>query len=363
MTKEWYFQEGQERIGPITASALKQLAETGRIKPETLVWKNGTREWVAARTVRGLIGTPGLAASSPPLSLRDNAPDSQPPDDAAWHPFDALLRAARLGAPPRTAAAISRGAGTAGIYLAYAAAFITLLGAIVFAIHDNNFSDIAGLSMFAVAMLVAQYCSTKSLHACETMIRLNPSTISSVTFPDSLVIATWLGAVATGVWLIWYGLSTKDVFPALASALVVIPGLHACLTMLHPAELSVSIRHDCTTSTDAIGLLSFITKVSLRCAPVLFLAAVIAGTAGEVTLLVRFMRADFKASPFDANEIRFGFGFMAGLLVNAIAIPFYIQLGSLFNYLTLDTLSALVSLPTFFDALTKATDSSRRRDD
>jgi len=50
----WYYSRGDERVGPIRSRELKSLAESGDILPETLVWKQGLKDWVPARKVNGL---------------------------------------------------------------------------------------------------------------------------------------------------------------------------------------------------------------------------------------------------------------------------------------------------------------------
>lgn len=51
---QWYYGSGDERVRPISARELKDLADAGEITPETLVWKKGLKEWVPVRKVRGL---------------------------------------------------------------------------------------------------------------------------------------------------------------------------------------------------------------------------------------------------------------------------------------------------------------------
>ncbi|KAA0139127.1 DUF4339 domain-containing protein [Gimesia chilikensis] len=65
MAREWYYSQGGERRGPIDSATLKQLASTGKIQPETLVWRAGMQNWVKAKTIKSLF------RSNPPL------PDSQ----------------------------------------------------------------------------------------------------------------------------------------------------------------------------------------------------------------------------------------------------------------------------------------------
>lgn len=52
---QWYYVENQERKGPVTESALKQLVSQGVITENTLVWKEGMKDWEPAQTIKGLV--------------------------------------------------------------------------------------------------------------------------------------------------------------------------------------------------------------------------------------------------------------------------------------------------------------------
>jgi hypothetical protein len=60
---EWYYAEGNERRGPVDDAQFKQLAATGKIGPDTLVWKAGLPAWQPFRTL--------TSAEPPPVPLRD----------------------------------------------------------------------------------------------------------------------------------------------------------------------------------------------------------------------------------------------------------------------------------------------------
>jgi hypothetical protein len=47
---EWYFAEGQERRGPITEEALRANLASGRLTPDTLIWRQGMADWAPVRT-------------------------------------------------------------------------------------------------------------------------------------------------------------------------------------------------------------------------------------------------------------------------------------------------------------------------
>lgn len=60
----WYYTRNKQRLGPVSADALKQLVVKGGLQPADLVWKKGMKEWTAAQEVAW---------------LRDAFPDTGPP--------------------------------------------------------------------------------------------------------------------------------------------------------------------------------------------------------------------------------------------------------------------------------------------
>lgn len=51
---QWYYVQNQDRVGPVTQSELKRLAKEGVINEQTLVWKEGMKDWEKARMIKGL---------------------------------------------------------------------------------------------------------------------------------------------------------------------------------------------------------------------------------------------------------------------------------------------------------------------
>jgi len=48
---DWFYSEGDERRGPVTEDELKRLAADGKLQKTDLVWKDGMKDWVEARSV------------------------------------------------------------------------------------------------------------------------------------------------------------------------------------------------------------------------------------------------------------------------------------------------------------------------
>lgn len=67
MAHKWHYAKGGEKHGPISAAQLKELAKTGQLAPDDLVWREDMKEWKKAGTVKGLFPEQArTAAKSPP---------------------------------------------------------------------------------------------------------------------------------------------------------------------------------------------------------------------------------------------------------------------------------------------------------
>lgn len=55
MASQWFYVQGGERRGPVTAEQLKGLAAAGSLTPDDLVWTDYMSEWLPARRVPALV--------------------------------------------------------------------------------------------------------------------------------------------------------------------------------------------------------------------------------------------------------------------------------------------------------------------
>ena len=76
MATEWYYSQGDQKIGPVSPAELKSLADSGQLTANDLVWKEGMTEWKSAGKIKGLftynkaISPPAMI---PPLPISDFA--------------------------------------------------------------------------------------------------------------------------------------------------------------------------------------------------------------------------------------------------------------------------------------------------
>jgi hypothetical protein len=89
MADEWYYTNQGQQAGPVSSAELKQLAETQRLQPTDLVWREGLPNWIPARSAKGLFPETPAAATTTAPAPTPVAPVDEPQD------LDADLR------PPR----------------------------------------------------------------------------------------------------------------------------------------------------------------------------------------------------------------------------------------------------------------------
>lgn len=65
----WYYQQAGEQRGPVTDSDLEQLFNSGTVRAETLVWRDGMANWSPYSQVKHVpSGSPAMAATLDPGS-------------------------------------------------------------------------------------------------------------------------------------------------------------------------------------------------------------------------------------------------------------------------------------------------------
>ncbi|HEY0913250.1 MAG TPA: DUF4339 domain-containing protein [Solimonas sp.] len=62
----WWYANGSQQQGPVSAGELKHIANEGGLQPDALVWREGMAEWIAASSVRGLLPPIETPVETPP---------------------------------------------------------------------------------------------------------------------------------------------------------------------------------------------------------------------------------------------------------------------------------------------------------
>src|SRR5690348_6370708 len=87
MDKQYYYATDGQRNGPITVTALRELATNGELKRSARVWCQGMKDWQKAESVPKLfdelppdLDSEVLADTPPPLPKEETRPESNPGD-------------------------------------------------------------------------------------------------------------------------------------------------------------------------------------------------------------------------------------------------------------------------------------------
>jgi hypothetical protein len=68
---EWFFSQEGRRLGPVTLGVLRKLVESGRLRPEELLWKEGMAGWQPVGQVLGVPEKPPATFTSGHLSVKN----------------------------------------------------------------------------------------------------------------------------------------------------------------------------------------------------------------------------------------------------------------------------------------------------
>ena len=65
MSSGYYYSHNGQRFGPVDGQELKVLAQTVKLLPTDLIWKEGMAEWKPASKAKGLFPAPHSAGAAP----------------------------------------------------------------------------------------------------------------------------------------------------------------------------------------------------------------------------------------------------------------------------------------------------------
>lgn len=147
MADEWYYVQGGERQGPVSLDKLMQLARTGWIAADTLVWRRGMPAWLPAGETSEVIG--GSIARTLGAAIDGIVPPPQTPVAGPARP------APRRRAVPAIGIDVDEVAPRH--FLAAAGGFIAALGIAFTAIAGSSLAlafTLGGLTLAALGMHV-----------------------------------------------------------------------------------------------------------------------------------------------------------------------------------------------------------------
>ena len=228
---------------------------------------------------------PGGPAVEQPSSTAASCPASRPQaaEGASGLPFparqiEALVGLIRSASSPQVLVTWERYAFAVIAYamLGLAPIFLVAAACLVWGSQEGLRVQLPAkmawlLVAAAGAMVVCQFVVSKVRLAGLKVIESSPSSMSTTHVTDCLPVVFFLAALAgipAGVYMAWdvrlWAGRIAEVLPAIVHAFVAFLAAVACL---HPQSVHVTPRRSAGAGNEAIGLLSFLLKMSLRLFP------------------------------------------------------------------------------------------------
>lgn len=77
----WYYEQSGKQLGPVSDSDLEKLLQTGAIRPDTLVWREGMANWTPYNQAVGGAGSSAAAGNASGSFVCAECGKMFPPDD------------------------------------------------------------------------------------------------------------------------------------------------------------------------------------------------------------------------------------------------------------------------------------------
>jgi hypothetical protein len=401
---EWFYAKNNQQRGPVSPAELRQLAQSGQLAPEDLVWRQGLDDWTAASRVKGLFdGEPSAAvrdtppsetavkeppapvrdtppheaaAKEPPATVRDTpAPvtavkepplrlkihqsppkielngsrgvfedspvdDHKSPRPPMGHVLDHLLRAAKGRFTSRFVETTAQIFRTWGYYGLYAAMITSAAFAAVAAAHQGMIEGVV-LALAAIPLLaVLQYVAGRFLEALERLNRATPGRLDSSAVLDCFALLSFFVGTAALIGLAILAVKTQMVSMVLSAVAVFTLSQYVAVIALNPDSISITLGNSGGAGEEALALISCLLKMTLRIVPVAFGVGIAWGTVALMYAVAVTAVAGDSSVPLALSTARQA---MAGLC-SAAVLPVATYVAFLVLHLGIDVLRGLVHL-------------------
>ena len=286
---DWFYAKGNRQLGPVSSTELKQLAESGQLTADDLVWSEGMVEWIPADKVKGLFEAPVEVEFSPTQTPSADAELSEfaqtPAETQSYaprkHVLDMLIELIQGQFPAEFVESSSRILTVCGHWGLYVGMAMLLVFGIVIGPTVGSLPLALAMSAAGILVLIVlQYASGKFLAALDMLNRNTPGRISSKALPDCFALLTMCAGIALLVVLVIVALplrsfsvgsfsigSVSIVFFAIG---VFILCEYAAILSLTLEALNIEVGSGASASAEAVGILTFLAKLLLRLVPVAF---------------------------------------------------------------------------------------------
>jgi hypothetical protein len=363
-TTQWYYGQGDKELGPIASEQLKQLAISGELGPQDMVWKEGMPNWVEAGSIQGLFAEAAPPKSaSPQIQTAGGSVAQQRGLGTSFHLLDYLLIALRSAVPARMVEQIVGLLATIGGYCLLAYIGLYLLFSLCYGVKIEQIDHVVGGAAMALFLIALHYAAWRFIRALDSLIKATPSQLNSTAVPDVLgliFVSISLMMLALGIFSpdyvmgmlhfvgITITLDLKWVIAIVGGIGFMFWFLLMAMICIHPESLNIKVSaEDTSAGQEAIGVIAFIMKATARVTAAAFGVGVVCATG---TLLLAFVPL--------FQEGKAGLAILAasastGLVKWCGLLPLLVYFSQLLWFITVDVVQAIISLPGKLDRISE----------
>ena len=218
------------------------------------------------------------------------------------------------------------------------AAGLGFLFALIFSIRTNTFQGFLYGIAWVLLIFVVQYTAHKFSTAGETLIKNNPSQLSSKTFLDCFGFLVLIGGVIILIIHIVQAIQVGSFYLFLLGLGTFIFLEFIALISFNHKEATIDIVEGNSAGQEAIGIITFFIKTFMRLVPIFFGVGVAIGT------IILFIDAiglfgDNVAVAWMRGNIT------AMQILWAALLPFFSYILFVLFYLAVDVIRAILSIP------------------
>jgi hypothetical protein len=236
--------------------------------------------------------------------------------------------------------ATSRIFAACGYYGLYPAMVLLLVYGLVAGIRGDDSSQLLLAVAVIPALIVLQYVASRFLETLERLNRVTPGRITSSAVLDCFALLSFFAGAIALLGLTILAVQTKAfglIVPAVAAFILC---QYMASIAINPEALYVTIATTAGAGEEALGILSFFLKLSLKAVPVIFGVGVVWGAIGLGHAALQAL-----LSPEMGGSRAAALAWQAGLIVLASSVLPLVAYGVfLAMHLSIDLLRGVVSL-------------------
>lgn len=233
-----------------------------------------------------------------------------------------------------------------GHFAILAAAALGLLFALIFAIRTNSFTGFLYGIGWVILLFVIQYTAKRFLPAGETLIKNNPTQLSSKAFLDCFGFLVLIGGILVLILSIAEAIRYGAIQPFLYGLGVFFFMEFVALISFNPDDINIKIVEENSAGQEALGIITFFIKGLMKLVPIFFGVFIVIGTVFLFIDLIGLFGSSV------GSAWRSGYH-NAEAILRAALLPFAAYIFFVLAYLAIDLIKSILSIPEKLDKLGK----------